>query len=70
MAWKTDSGLYSKQKPIRVRLSNGYTKTSEEVTDKLLAELGWYEFQETEVTELPIATPQIDISTLTNTIVI
>ena len=46
MAWKTQDGKYSKERPSRVRLPDGMTRTGEAVTDELLAELGWIEFQE------------------------
>lgn len=46
MAWKNQDGSYSKDRPQRVRLADGMTRTGEAVTDALLAELGWTEFQE------------------------
>jgi hypothetical protein len=46
MAWKNADGLYSKERPQRIRLPDGMTRTGEAITDELLAELGWIEFEE------------------------
>jgi hypothetical protein len=46
MAWKNSNGQYSKERPQRVRLADGMTRTGEAITDALLAELGWVEYQE------------------------
>jgi hypothetical protein len=32
---------YSEERPTRVRLDDGMTRTGEAITDELLAELGW-----------------------------
>jgi hypothetical protein len=46
MAWKNTNGNYSKERPHRVRLADGYTRTGDAITDELLTELGWSEFEE------------------------
>jgi hypothetical protein len=46
MAWKNTNGSYSKERPQRVRLADGMTRTGDSITDALLTELGWTEYQE------------------------
>lgn len=41
MSWVNTNGQRQLERPIRVRLLDGFTRTNEEVTDDLLAELGW-----------------------------
>lgn len=55
MAWKNNDGSYSKSRPHRVRLPDGMTRTGPEVTDQLLVDLGWYEFDEPEHVFVPYA---------------
>lgn len=53
MPWKNLQGDYSKTRPIRIRLIDGSTRTGPEITDTLLAELGWSEFYEPENNFVP-----------------
>lgn len=39
--WKNSSGETSAERPKRIRLPDYTTRTSEAVTDELLAEAGW-----------------------------
>jgi hypothetical protein len=41
MSWVNTNGQKQIDRPVRVRLIDGQTRTNEEVTDELLAELGW-----------------------------
>lgn len=42
MPWRNhQTKYYQPNRPTRVRLSDGTTRTNEEVTDQLLADLGW-----------------------------
>ncbi len=41
MSWVNTNGQKQINRPVRVRLIDGQTRTNEEVTDELLAELGW-----------------------------
>lgn len=41
MTWKNTNGQQQVERPIRVRLADGLTRTNEEVTDQLLANTGW-----------------------------
>lgn len=60
--WCNYKGMLSQpERPNRIRLPDGSTKTSEEVTDELLAQAGWF----WEVPIVSVVTPQ-DPSTATN----
>jgi hypothetical protein len=41
MSWININGQKQIDRPVRVRLADGFTRTNEEVTDELLAETGW-----------------------------
>jgi hypothetical protein len=62
MAWKNTNGSYSKDRPQRVRLADGYTRTGDAITDALLTELGWSEYQE-EFSPPPVVSDEL-INTL------
>lgn len=40
--WKNRDGSTSYSRPKRIRLSDGLTRTNEDITDDLLEETGWY----------------------------
>jgi hypothetical protein len=42
MAWKNNKGDTSIYRPIRIRLDDNLTKTSDYFTDEELQEFGWY----------------------------
>lgn len=57
--YRHTSGATSETRPIRVRLPDFTTRTSEAVTDEILAEAGW-----TLVTEQqaePVVEPQVEV---------
>lgn len=58
MIWVSPTNEYFNKRPDRVRLPDGSTRTSEEVTDELLFSLGWQV-----VEEMPIEEPPIDSNT-------
>lgn len=41
MSWININGQTQIDRPVRVRLADGFTRTNAEVTDELLAETGW-----------------------------
>ncbi len=41
MSWINTNGQQQIERPVRVRLADGFTRTNEEVTDELLAATGW-----------------------------
>lgn len=41
MSWININGQTQIDRPVRVRLADGFTRTNVEVTDELLAETGW-----------------------------
>ncbi len=41
MSWININGQQQIERPVRVRLADGFTRTNEEVTDELLAATGW-----------------------------
>lgn len=53
MPWRNHiTKYYQPHRPIRVRLPDGTTRTGEEITDELLADLGW-QWEEPIIESLP-----------------
>lgn len=50
----TNTRHTSADRPTRVRLENGLTLTSEEVTDQVLEQLGWQEMALEEPQPIPL----------------
>lgn len=57
--YRHTSGATSETRPIRVRLPDFTTRTSEAVTDEILAEAGWTLITETVVE--PQVEPQVEV---------
>ena len=58
--WTHTSGETSADRPKRIRLPDYTTRTSEAVTDELLAEAGWT-FIEPEIIVLPPIEPPVEL---------
>jgi hypothetical protein len=56
------SGATSESRPFRVRLSDFTTRTSEAVTDELLADAGWTFVEPVPPTEPVVETPVVVVT--------